>query len=423
MNRNENNFLETDLSKRKKKKNNFKRILIFGILIIIIPYFCYKIMGLLKNPSNTYLVSNGELKEEESAIGYIVREETIVESDHSGDDLRKIKQEGERVAKGDTIFRYSSEQEAELRNQITEIDEEIQKIMEDEDNIFSSDKKMLESQIADEMDKAYQVNELRKIKEYKSNINTYLSKKARIIGENTPSNSNLKQLIDQRTEYEEELNNVSEDVKAPEAGMISYRVDDFENVLTPNNFDELNKEFLESLNLVTGQNTQSNSDRGKVVNNFNCYIIFNSNSEQSKDVKLNSTIKIKFQNEEEKNAVVSNIIEEEDGSRTIAIKLKNNTEKLLEYRKISFDILWWTINGFRIPNSTIIEENNIKYVIRNRNGYLDRMPVKILKQGEEYSIVSGYTKKELKDLGLSDSEISDLKTITLYDRIQLKPSK
>ena len=51
------------------------------------------------------------------------------------------------------------------------------------------------------------------------------------------------------------------------------------------------------------------------------------------------------------------------------------------------------------------------------------MPVKIIEQGEEYSVVSAYTKAELRELGLTDEEISKLKTITLYDTIQLKPTK
>ena len=51
------------------------------------------------------------------------------------------------------------------------------------------------------------------------------------------------------------------------------------------------------------------------------------------------------------------------------------------------------------------------------------MPIKVLEKGSEYSVVSAYSKKELKELGLSDEEISSFKTITLYDTIQLKPAK
>lgn len=416
------NFLDNDVSKKEKQRKKIKIILFLGVFIIVLPYFCFKFLTLYKNPSNTYLVTNGELKQEESREGYIVREEVIVEGTLSGKEMSKIKQEGERVAKGDTVFRYASQQENELKKQIAQIDEEIQKLLEENDTIFLSDKKMLEAQMTEEMNKVYEINNLRKIQEYKNNINTYLSKKARIIGEYTPSNSYLKQLISDRSSYEEQLNTVSEDIKAPVAGMTSYRVDELESVLQVDDFSKLNKEFLENLHLESGRNIASSNEKGKIVNNYYCYLIFNSDSEESKSVKVGDMLKIKI-DDEEISAVIHFIIEEEDKSRTITLKLKNDTEKLLEYRKISFDLAWWSIDGFRVPNSSIIEENNIKYVIRNRNGYLNKMAVKVLKQGEEYSIVSGYTKNELKELGLTEEEIDNLRTITLYDRIELKPTK
>ena len=416
----EQNFLENDISKKRKKNKNIKTIIILIVLIIGIPISFYQFMKLFKNPSNTYVVMNGELLQSETLEGYIVREEIIVEGNNSGKEMNKVKQEGERVAKGDTIFRYASPQENDLKQQIIKIDGEIQKLIEESENsVFSSDKKMLESQISDEIDKIYQLNEMRKVQEYKNNINTYLSKKARILGEYAPSNSYLKQLINERASYEEQLDTVSEDVKAPDAGMTSYRVDGLENVLLTDDFNKLTKDFLENLNLVSGQNIASSNEKGKIVNNYYSYIVFNSSNEEAKNIKLNDKIKIKIQNDEEINTVVVNIIEEDDGSRTIAIKLKNKTADLIEYRKISFEIIWWKIEGFRVPNSSIIEENEIQYVIRNRNGYLNKMAVKILKQGNEYSIVSGYTRKELEELGLSENQISDLRTITLYDRIQL----
>lgn len=416
-------FLENDISKKTKKVKNIKKLIFFLIAILVIPFFCLNFMQLLKNPSNTYLVVNGNLSQEETHEGYIVREEIIVEGNNSGKNMNKIKQEGERVAKGDTVFRYSSEQEGELKKKISEIDEEIQKILEvDSGNVFSSDKKMIESQIIKEIDKIYKSNEITKISECKNNINTYLSKKARIIGEQNSSNSYLKKLVSDRTSYEEQLNNISEDVKAPNAGVVSYRVDELENVLTTEDMNKLNKDFLEGLNIATRKNVTSSNEKGKIVNNYFCYMLFNSNSEEAKNAKINDKIRIKI-DEEEIITTIINIIEENDGSRTIAIKLKNGIENLLDYRKIEFDIVWWSIDGFRIPNTSITETGNIKYVTRNRNGYLNKMPVKILKQGEEYSIVAAYTKKELLDLGLTNDEISNLKTITLYDTIQQNKTK
>lgn len=49
----------------------------------------------------------------------------------------KIKNEGEKVAKGDSVFRYYSSGEEELKNKIAELDVEIQSLMQNEKKQFS----------------------------------------------------------------------------------------------------------------------------------------------------------------------------------------------------------------------------------------------------------------------------------------------
>ena len=70
----------------------------------------------------------------------------------------------------------------------------------------------------------------------------------------SPQGSYLNQLIEERKNYESELNSGAEYVKAPMSGIVSYKVDGLEDVLTPENFSALSKEYLESLNLQTGKN-------------------------------------------------------------------------------------------------------------------------------------------------------------------------
>ena len=409
--------------KEKNTSNNknihFKSIIIGLILIIIASYAILAVFRLIKNPSSTVTVSEGKLDKEENETGYIVREETVINGKNQSDDIIKIKQEGQRVAKGDSMFRYSSTKEQELEKTISDLDNKIQEALQDNDNTFSTDKKLLESQIENELDNVYQNNNIQKIQEYKKDIDTYITKKAKIVGELSPAGSYLKKLIDERSEDEKQLEQEAEYVEAPISGMVSYKIDGLENVLVPTNFANLNKEFLDNLNLKTGENISNSINSGKIINNYYCDIIFNSNSDEAKGAKVNDKIKIRLQNSDETSATIKNIIEENDGSRTIAIEINKEIEELLEYRKISFDIIWWEATGYRIPNSAIKTVNGITYTVRNRNGYLNDMAVKILKQNDNYCIVKPYTRSELLELGLSEDEITNLKTITLYDQIQL----
>lgn len=404
------------MEKKIRKGRVFAVVLILALVFI---YAVYLVAKLVQNPTNTFMVTNGKISQEESDIGYIIREETVVKGQNYKNGMVKIKNEGEKVAKGDSVFRYYSSGEEELKNKIAELDVEIQSLMQNEKSSFPSDVKLLESQIEKELDSIYGLNNAQKIQEYKKNINSYITKKAKI---SSPSNSRLKELLSQREEYENRLTSDSENVNAPESGIISYRVDGLESVLTTEDFTKFNKSFLQDLKLKTGQTVASNEEVGKIINNYQCYIVFNSNTNEAKNSKVGDTIKIRVQNSDTLKASVENIIDEDDESKTITVKITNDVEKLIAYRKISFDIIWWDAEGFRIPNEAIKEENGLSYVVRNRNGYYNKMLVKILKQNDEYCIVRQYKTEELEELGFTSSQIYSMRNIALYDEIVLNPT-
>ena len=80
-------------------------------------------------------------------LGYIIREETIVEGENTQNGILQIKTEGEKVAKGEYIFRYYSNNEESINEQIEELDKEIQEAMQGQTDLFSGDIKSLDKQI------------------------------------------------------------------------------------------------------------------------------------------------------------------------------------------------------------------------------------------------------------------------------------
>ena len=206
------------------------------------------------------------------------------------------------------------------------------------------------------------------------------------------------------------------------SGLVSYRVDGLEETLTPNNFSSLSKEYLESLDLKTGKIVATNEECGKVINNFVCYIATVTSSEEAKQAKVGDKIKVRLSNNVEVSAEISNIVKEEDKDILVILKLNKQVEELINYRKITFDLIWWDASGLKVPNQAIVQEDDLNYVIRNRAGYLSKILVKVKKQGEKYSIVEAYKTEELKELGFSDKEINSYRKISLYDEILINPS-
>ena len=407
--------------KNKKIKNKKKTVSIYIAGVILLIYLSYVIYLLIKQPTNVFTVENGKLYKEETDIGYVIRNEKVVKGENYKNGMEQIIGEGSRAAANENIFRYYSNNEENLKQKISELDAKIQEAMSESNNTFSSDAKILENQIDEKLQNINKITDLSKLSEYKKEIDSLVTKKAKIAGEASPQGSYLRKLIDERKKYETDLNSGAEYVKAPMSGIVSYRVDGLEDTLTPDNFGSLNKEYLENLNLNTGKIVASNEECGKVIDNFECYIATISGSEEAKNAKVGDKVKVRLSNNAEIQAEITNIIEEENQERVIILKVQKHIEELINYRKITFDLIWWSASGLKVPNQAIVQENNLNYVIRNRAGYLSKILVKVKKQGDKYSIVDTYTAEELKKLGLSNAEISSYKKITLYDEILINP--
>lgn len=370
-------------------------------------------------------------QKKKALFGYVIREETVIQGDNYKNGMVQIKAEGEKVAKGEPIFRYYSNNEENLVKKIEELDIKIQEAMTNENNLFNTDMKLLENQIQEKLIELETLNDIQKVAEYKKDINTRITKKAKIAGELSPSGSYIRKLIEERSSYENTLNSGSEYITAPTSGIVSYRVDGLEEVLTPDSFSSLNAKFLEDLKLKTGEIVAGNGEKGKIVNNFEGYIVTNLHSTNAKEAEIGKTVKLRLSSSEEITAEIV-YITEETNSRLIVFKITEGLEVLANYRKITIDVVWWSYTGLKVPNTALIKEkarqgseeegNDIFFVMKNRAGYTDKIPVKVLKQNSSYSVITNYESTELKEKwGYTDSEVRALNSIVLHDEIIIYP--
>lgn len=352
-------------------------------------------------------------------MGYIIREESVLKGQNYKNGMVKIKTEGERVEKGGTVFRYYTKGENELIKKIEELDIKIDEALKKQDTFPTSDIKLLEAKIDLNLNKIYQKNAISQVNEIKKEIEESITKKAQIAGEQSPAGSYVKKLINERAEYENKLNSGTEKVTTNISGIVSYKIDGLEEVLNPDDFSNVTSELLSELNLKTGQIIEDNSESGKIINNFNFYIAVIMDSEKSKEAKVGDEVNLRIAASNEIEVEISHIVEE-DEKRVIIFKTSNYIPELISYRKASVEVIWWSYEGLKVPNSAITMKDDLAYVTRNRAGYLDEILVKVLRQNENYSIVRKYKTEELRELGYTDKEIINMKNIAIYDEIVLK---
>ena len=384
-------------------------------------YLVYAVYLLVKEPTDKVTVEQGTLYLEETDIGYVIRDEQVVKGNNYKNGMEQIKNEGEKTAKGESIYRYYSKNEEELKQKISELDLQIQEALKGQKDTSSSDVKLLENQLDEKIEMLNKITDMSKMEEYRKQINEIITKKAKLSGETSAAGAYLKQLYTQRTNLENQLNSGAEYIKAPVSGIVSYKVDGLEETLTPNNFSTLNKEFLEKLNLKTGQLIATSDECGKIIDSSKCYIATITNSEESKKAKIDDKVQIRLANNKIIDAKISYISQENEDEMLVILEIDKQISELANYRKISFDLIWWSSSGLKVPNQAIIEENGLNYVVRNRTGYLDKILVNVTRKNNKYSIVSNYSTSELEKMGFEKNEISTMKKISIYDELILNP--
>lgn len=414
------------VNKKNKEKVNSKKIIIYVAFIFILVYLIYAVYLLIKEPTDKVTVEKGTLYLEETNIGYVIRNEQVVKGNNYKNGMEQIKNEGEKTAKGESIYRYYSKNEDELKQQISELDVKIQDVSKGQTEGISSDVKLsdiklLENQLDERIEVLSKLTDMSKITEYKKQINDIITKKAKISGETSAAGSYLKQLYTQRTNLEKQLNSGAEYIEAPISGIISYKVDGLEEILTSNNFSTLSKEFLEGLDLKTGQLIATSDECGKIIDNSKCYIATISDTDEAKNSKLNDNVKVRLSNNKVIDAKIIYISQENEEETLIVLEINKQIDELANYRKISFDLIWWSDTGLKVPNKAILEEDGLNYVVRNRAGYLNKIVVNVTRKNDKYSIVSNYDTDELKKLGFTSDEIKLMKSISIYDELILNP--
>lgn len=406
---------------KKKKVNKFTFFCILVVFILVISYVMFGIIGLMKNPSSTVIVREGTVTKEETVTGVIIRDETIVQGKNLKNGMQHIVDEGEKVAVGDPIFRYFSTDESQTKSKIAELDNKINlAISENNQILYSSSTKLIDSQILEKIKELPEINSVQILKENKRNVSSLILKKAKLAGDLSPTGSTLKQLINERSKLEKQIADGAEYIKAEKSGIVSYRIDGFEEKLKNDDFSKYTKDYIKKLNLKVGDIVPVNSEKGKIINNFKCYIAVISKTQEAKTAKEGQKLSIVLPNSQMvKGKIVRINREGNNGDVVLIIEFDEGIESLSIYRSIRVDLVWWNKVGNKIPNSAIFNVNGLSYVIRSNNGYNDYVLVKILKQSDDYSIVSNYSLVELKELNLKQNISTSL---LLYDEVVLNPS-
>ena len=399
--------------------------IIFLVATVVMIYMC---IDFISRPANEFIVEQDSVSFEETAEGVFVRKEALVKGNNYKNGMVQIISDGKKTAKGEKIFRYYSNGEDEILKEIDSLSKEINEIIEStEIRVLSSDIASLEESIEDTINKMHEINDIQKIGEYMKKIDEYMDTKTERTGAGS-DNTYIKTLTEQKRNLEAKLVDTSEIMTAPNAGLVSYRIDGTEEILTVNeqkDFSYITKDILDGIDIKSGSIIPINTEQGKIIDCFEAYIAIYMDTERASFAEIGEKVQLRIESTSVVDAELCaiNQVEGDENSRILVFKIKDDIEKYLEYRRVQIDIIWWEYDGLKISNSAIIEEDGLSYIIRSRLGIEEKILIKVLRQNESYSIVENYEDEELLEMGYNEDEIKKRNQVKLYDRIIVKDKK
>lgn len=399
----------------KRRKIKYSKVFLIGIFAYIIINGITVFIG--KN-IDTLVVSNEKIEEYITTKGLLIRDEYIINSTMTGN-IEAYFKEGDKVKNLDKVaYVYNDNIDEENFKELESLEKEVIQIEEGQSSIIKAD--------VDKVNK--------KIEKNKDNIQTKLiqgklgiSKEVVELEEHIKdknkllkSDLNSKPIINKKEEINKLNNKIeknSDILQTNKSGIISYKFDGNESKYNIGNISELTiddieyteNEYIDILNEGVIKHGQPIA---RIINNIKQYLAIVVEENEIMNFKENNSVIIRDKNNQI-NAKVHNIYTKND-KNVVVFEISEQNIEINDTRVAEFDIIYKSIEGIKIPKSSIVKKDNVEGVyIVSETGSAKFIEIKGTSYENEEFIVIDYYK----------NEIEGVKTIDIYDEIILEPKK
>ena len=399
----------------KRRKIKHSKVFLIGIFAYIIINGITVFIG--KN-IDTLVVSNEKIEEYITTKGLLIRDEYIINSTMTGN-IEAYFKEGDKVKNLDKVaYVYNNNIDEANFKELESLEKEVIQIEEGQSSIIKAD--------VDKVNK--------KIEKNKDNIQTKLiqgklgiSKEVVELEEHIKdknkllkSDLNSKPIINKKEEINKLNNKIeknSDILQTNKSGIISYKFDGNESKYNIDNISELNiddieyteNEYIDILNEGVIKHGQPIA---RIINNIKQYLAIVVEENEIMNFKENNSVIIRDKNNQI-NAKVHNIYTKKD-KNVVVFEISEQNIEINDTRVAEFDIIYKSIEGIKIPKSSIVKKDNVEGVyIVSETGSAKFIEIKGTSYENEEFIVIDYYK----------NEIEGVKTIDIYDEIILEPKK
>ena len=399
----------------KRRKIKHSKVFLIGIFAYIIINGITVFIG--KN-IDTLVVSNEKIEEYITTKGLLIRDEYIINSTMTGN-IEAYFKEGDKVKNLDKVaYVYNNNIDEANFKELESLEKEVIQIEEGQSSIIKADVDKVNKEIEKNKD-----NIQTKLIQGKLGISKEVVELEEHIKDKNKllkSDLNSKPIINKKEEINKLNNKIeknSDILQTNKSGIISYKFDGNESKYNIGNISELTiddieyteNEYIDILNEGVIKHGQPIA---RIINNIKQYLAIVVEENEIMNFKENNSVIIRDKNNQI-NAKVHNIYTKND-KNVVVFEISEQNIEINDTRVAEFDIIYKSIEGIKIPKSSIVKKDNVEGVyIVSETGSAKFIEIKGTSYENEEFIVIDYYK----------NEIEGVKTIDIYDEIILEPKK
>ena len=395
-------------------KSNIRIIIV--LLIILVFLIIYLSKSELKQKT-IYTVVSGDIEHSVETNLYVIKNETVIDYDEN-QAITAIVEQGRRARENEVIATYQNDSYDEYQRQIAEIDKQIQTLVKDLPDTYSADLINIENKILDYSNEVQGTTSYLKIQEYKTKLDELAYKKITVLANASPDSSAIRELLSQRENLENLSKTSDNTILTPISGVVTYKIDLLENTYDFNDIESYSYSDFDKL--ISAYDNNSNNDFGiKIVDNFKTYLLVKSQTgENDEYIKAGRNYKIRISDLE--NLVISATLVKniKEGECNYSLfKIDNEVDALVDYRKLSCEVICYTETGIAVPLNAIYKDEiqGYDYVLLVYGADYVRVPVKIISQSDSIALVENVEESEYKKYNLDTTF-----KIELYDELVIE---
>lgn len=395
-------------------KSNIRVIIVLTIILIFIIFYISKKEFSKKT---IYTVINGNIESSEETNIYLLKKETIVDYDKN-QSVTAIIDQGKRASRYEAVATYKNDSYDDYQKQIEDIDKQIQTLVKDLPLTYSADISNIDDKILKYSNEVQGTTSYLKIQEYKTKLDELAYKKITILANSSPDSSAIRDLVAKRENLVNLSKTSDQNIISPVSGIVTYKIDGLEGVIS---YDEiLNYSASELENLISMYDSNTNNEFGiKIIDNFGAYFLVKTPSGKYDEyIKEGKNYKIRvsdFENLVLTATLIKNI--NDSGYNYSLFEIHNEIDSLVDYRKLSCEIVWNTIEGMAVPLNAIYtdEVNNYPYVLMVYGTDYVKVPINIVSKSDSIALVENVDKEVYEKYNLDTTFI-----LELYDELVIE---